>query len=90
MNTHPEHDDRWLDQALGTPLLEPPEGFAEHLMAALPDAFTAVVPTPAAAARQRAARWLKALVLAAGGIAGLAQALSFAWGLWTATTVGLG
>jgi hypothetical protein len=89
MNTLPD-DDRWLDQALDAPLLEVPDGFTDRVMAALPEPFAPPAPTPAAVARRRAARWLKALALAAGSAAGLAQALSFAWGLWTATAVGLG
>ena len=84
----PEDDDRWLDQALDAPLLAPPADFTDRVMAALPS--PAVPASRAALARRRAARWLKALALAAGGTAGLAQALSFAWGLWTATTVGTG
>ncbi|WP_066337428.1 hypothetical protein [Azohydromonas lata] len=88
MNHLPEDDEHWLDEALDAPLLPPPADFTERVMAALPP--PAVPPSPVAQARQRAARWLKALALAAGGTAGLAQALSFAWGLWTATTLGAG
>lgn len=87
-------DDRWLDQALGAPLLEPPHAFAERVLAALPAQHGAVAPTRdarrAAAVRRRLARGLKALALAVGSAVGLAQALSFAWGLWAATTAGLG
>ena len=90
MNGSFPDDDRWLDQALDAPLLQPPDGFTERVMAALP-APPALTPlTPAAAARRRAARWRQGLALAAGGAAGLAQAFTFAWGLWSATAVGLG
>lgn len=93
MNGSFPDDDRRLDQALDAPLLQPPDGFTERVMAALPAPFAppAGLPlTPAAAARRRAARWLKALALAASGAAGLAQVFAFAWGLWSATAVGLG
>jgi hypothetical protein len=94
MNHHPEDDDRWLDQALGSPLLQPPDGFADRVLAALPTQHGAALPAPGigrhAGARQRLARGLKALALAVGSAAGLAQALSFAWGLWSATTLGGG
>jgi hypothetical protein len=85
---HLPDDERWLDQALDAPLLAPPADFTERVMAALPAPATPL--SPAAQARRRAARALKALALAAGAAAGLAQALSFAWGLWAATTMGLG
>ena len=92
---HPSHDDdRRLDQALGSPLLEPPDDFTERVLAALPSQYGAAVPAGAAgrgaAVRRRLARGLKALALAVGSAVGLAQALSFAWGLWVATTAGLG
>lgn len=95
MKHPPSHDDdRWLDQALGSPLLEPPDDFADRLLAALPAQHGAVAPAldtgGGAAVRRRLARGLKALALAAGSAVGLAQALSFAWGLWAATTAGLG
>ncbi|WP_298231585.1 hypothetical protein [uncultured Azohydromonas sp.] len=82
-------DDRRLDQALGSPLLEPPDDFTERVLAARPSQYSAAVPA-GAAVRWRLAHGLKALALAAGSALGLAQALSFAWSLWAATTAGLG
>ena len=94
MKHRPEDDDRWLDQALGSPLLEPPDDFTERVLATLPAQHGAAAPGPRAGrhagVRQRLAHGLKALALAAGSAVGLAQALSFAWSLWMATTAGLG
>jgi hypothetical protein len=92
---HPIHDDdHRLDQALGHPLLEPSDDFTERLMAALPAQYGAAAPPVGsgrhAVLRRRLAHGLKALALAAGSAVGLAQALSFAWSLWSATTAGLG
>ncbi|NML15115.1 hypothetical protein [Azohydromonas caseinilytica] len=86
----PSDDDRLLDQALITPLLDVPGDFADRVLAALPRQFEDAPPSPAARLRQRLARWLKTAALAAGSAAGLAQVLSFAWGLWTATAAGVG
>lgn len=78
-----------MDDLLATPLLTPPEGFSERVLAriaaeGLPSAHAlpSAVPSPVVPGRWR---WLAVIGGSAAGVLGLSQLLAFIFGIWAAT-----
>jgi hypothetical protein len=80
-------DDNSLDNALGGPLLDVPEDFTAHVMAALPARPLRTEPRSMARGAWRA---LQVAVLAVCGALGAVEAMLFLGGLWAATAVAVG
>lgn len=69
---------------LAEPLLTPPAGFSQRVLARIEAAGPAPAAPPPAASLPRW-RWLAALGGGAAGLLGLTQLLAFIFGIWAAT-----
>jgi hypothetical protein len=79
-------DDDPLDALVLRTAMPPPSGFADRVMARLPNDAPSVPTQPSAGARLRRAS--TTLALTASALAGFSQVLIYIFGVWLATSTG--